>query len=93
MTSAILHLRNGCWWFGIFHYYPYHFASPFAAYLVPPDLAIGERVWMEDVIEDIVAAWGNQGCRLRLKYCEATWDGKEFIIHFDPKKDAEIWIG
>lgn len=76
-----------------FHYYPYRFAYPFAAYLVPPDLGIGERVWLEDVIEDIVAAWGNQGCRPRLKHCEATWDGKEFIIHFDPEKDAEVWIG
>lgn len=76
-----------------FDYYPYHFASPFAAYLVPPDLCIGERVWLEDVIEDIVAVWGNQGYRPRLKHCEATWDGKEFIIDFDPQKDAEVWIG
>jgi hypothetical protein len=38
-------------------YYPYHFPEAFAAYLLPPDLKDGEPVWLEDVIEDIVAVW------------------------------------
>lgn len=75
------------------YYYPYKFPSPFAAYLVPPDLAAGERVWLEDVIEDIVAVWGNQGYHPRLKHAEATWTGEAFTILFDPDKDAEIRIG
>lgn len=75
------------------YYYPYKFPSPFAAYLVPPDLAAGERVWLEDVIEDIVAVWGNQGYQPRLEHAEATWTGEDFTIHFDPDKDAEVRIG
>ena len=43
------------------HYYQYSFSSPFAAYLVPPQLEEGQRVWLDDVIEDIVAVYGNQG--------------------------------
>jgi hypothetical protein len=74
-------------------YYPYHFPSPYAAYLIPADLAAGDRIWLEDVIEDIVAVWGNQGYQPRLKHAEATWTGKDFTIHFDPATDAPEYIG
>ena len=74
-------------------YYPYHFPSPYAAYILPPDLAEGERVWLEDVIEDIVAVWGPQGYQPRLEHAEATWNGKDFVIHFTPSKDAPFLIG
>ncbi len=74
-------------------YYPYHFPAPFAAYLIPPDIRPGTRVWLNDVIEDIVAVYGNQGYHPRLKWCEATWNGDEFIIDFDPEKDAPRLIG
>lgn len=74
-------------------YYPYHFPAPFAAYLLPPDLAEGERVWLEDIIEDIVAVYGNQGWHPRLEASEATWTKGDFKIHFDPKKDAPRLIG
>lgn len=74
-------------------YYPYHFPCPYAAYVIPPDLAAGERVWLEDVIEDIVAVWGNQGYQPRLENAEATWTGKDFTIHFDPNKDAPYLAG
>jgi hypothetical protein len=74
-------------------YYPYSFPQPFAAYLVPPDLAEGERVWLQDVIEDIVAVFGNQGWRPRLECCEAVWVNGEFQIQFNPQKDATRLIG
>lgn len=74
-------------------YYPYHFPNPFAAYLVPRDLAVGEEVWLEDLIEDLVAVWGNQGYRPRLSAAPAVWNGSDFNIQFDPKRDAEHWIG
>jgi hypothetical protein len=74
-------------------YYPYHFPSPFAAYLVPQDLAIGEEVWLEDVIEDLVAVWGNQGYHPRLQAAPAIWNGADFVIQFDPQRDAQRWIG
>lgn len=74
-------------------YYPYHFPTPFAAYLVPVDLQEGERVWLEDIIEDIVAVFGNQDYHPRLEAYEAIWTNGDFQIQFDPDKDAEHWLG
>ena len=70
-------------------YYPYHFPNPFAAYLLPRDLAVGEEVWLEDLIEDVVAVWGNQGYHPRLEAGPAIWNGMDFeVIH-----QADEWIG
>jgi len=74
-------------------YYPYHFPNPFAAYLLPPDIVVGEEVWLDDLIEDLVAVWGNQGYRPRLGASAAVWNGSDFEISFDPKRDADHWIG
>jgi hypothetical protein len=74
-------------------YYPYHFPNPFAAYLIPKDLAIDECVWLEDLIEDLVADWGNQNNHPRLKSAPALWNGQDFEILFDPESDAQHWIG
>ncbi|WP_141480843.1 hypothetical protein [Marilutibacter maris] len=74
-------------------YYPYNFPNPFAAYLIPDDLVPGEAVWLEDLIEDIVAVWGNQGYHPRLACAPAIWNGEDFEILFDPAKDADEWIG
>ena len=75
------------------HYYQYSFDSPFAAYLVPRELENGQRVWLDDVIEDIVAVYGNQGYHPRLESCEAIWQNGDFEIQFDPKNDAPVWLG
>ena len=48
-------------------YYPHSFKSPFAAYLIPKDIKTGERVFIEDLIEDYVGASWNQGDTYRLK--------------------------
>jgi hypothetical protein len=74
-------------------YYPYYFPNPFAAYLVPPDITVGEEVWLEDLIEDLVAVWGNQGYSARLDAAAAVWNGSDFKITFDPKREAEFWLG
>ena len=74
-------------------YYPYQFPNPFAAYLVPADIAVGEEVWLEDLIEDRVAVWGNQGYRPRLDAAAAFWNGTDFEIAFDSERDADVWIG
>lgn len=74
-------------------YYPYQFPSPFAAYLLPKDLIEGERVWIEDVIEDIIAVFGNQCYQPRLESCEAIWKDGDFEILFDPEEDAHHWVG
>lgn len=74
-------------------YYPYQFPSPFAAYLVPSDIQIGERVFLEDLIEDYIGATWNQGDTYRLESCEAIWDGKDFEIQYDPKINRDDFIG
>ena len=65
------------------YYYPYTFPRPYAAYLIPADLQVGEKVMLEDLIEDIVGQRWNQGDVVRLASCEAEWDGKDFIIEHD----------
>lgn len=74
-----------------FHfYYPHRFESPFAAYLIPKDIAAGERVLIEDLIEDYVGGhW--QGNAFRLKSCEAIWNGKEFELQLP--EDEEFILG
>jgi hypothetical protein len=72
------------------YYYPHHFPSPFAAYLIPKDLIAGERVYIEDLIEDIVETNWNQGDSFRLQSCEAIWDGAELIIQFKDRNSIEI---
>ena len=72
------------------YYYPYHFESPFAAYLVPPDLGINEVVILEDLIEDMIGAKWNQGDTYRLKSCEAVWDGKAFVLQHAPSKEVTV---
>lgn len=71
-------------------YYPYNFKSPFAAYLVPPDLKEGEVVYLEDLIEDLIGFKWNQRVTHRLSSCEARWNGKDFDILYDAKKITRI---
>lgn len=54
---------------------------------------IGEEVWLEDLIEDLVAVWGNQGYHPRLPAAPAVWNGSDFYILFDSNRDAPHWIG
>jgi hypothetical protein len=75
------------------YYYPHHFNSPFAAYLIPDDIVVGERVFIEDLIEDYVGASWNQGDTYRLESCEAIWNGTELEIQYDPKSNRSDFIG
>lgn len=74
-------------------HYPYQFSLPYAAYLIPNDLKIGERVFLKDLIEDYVGAIWNQGDTYRLESCEAVWNGKDFEIKYDPTTDRQEFIG
>lgn len=74
-------------------YYPHSFKSPFAAYLIPKDIAVGERVYVEDLIEDFVGATWNQGDTYRLKSCEAIWTGTELEIQYNPDLHCSSLIG
>lgn len=74
-------------------YYPYHFPEPFAAYLIPPDIQPGERVWVKDLIEDFAGIIWNQGDISRLDSCEAVWDGQDLKIQYDPSKHRSYVVG
>ena len=71
-------------------YYPHSFPSPYAAYLIPSNLAEGERVYLEDLIEDLVGATWNQGDVFRLESCEAIWNGKDLEIQYDSSKRSDF---
>lgn len=68
-------------------YYPQKFEYPFAAYLIPPDIKMGEIVLLEDLIEDI----NYKG--YRLPFSEAEWTGEDFKILFDANKDIGTIVG
>lgn len=74
-------------------YYPHSFPQPFAAYLIPPDIQKGERVLLEDLIEDLVGMTWNQGNAYRLDSCEAIWTGSDFKIQFNPRRDQARSVG
>jgi len=63
-------------------YYPYHFPNPFAAYLLPSDLTVGEEVWLEDLIQDVVA-YHDSNHQPRLAAAPARWNGEDFEIRYD----------
>ena len=64
------------------YYYPYHFPSPFAAYLIPKDINLNERVFLQDLIEDYIGEHWLYGDVYRLDSCEAIWNGKDFDIQY-----------
>ncbi|TFV94485.1 hypothetical protein E4S40_10715 [Algoriphagus kandeliae] len=74
-------------------YYPYKFKSPFAAYLIPKDIETGERVFIEDLIEDYIGASWNQGDTYRLESCEAIWNGTDLEIQYDPMTNRSDFVG
>jgi len=73
------------------HYYPYGFPSPFAAYLLPNDLATGDEVWLEDLIEDIAIQYAQH--QLRLAEAPAMWNGSDFEIQFHPDSEPPYAVG
>ena len=75
------------------YYYPYTFKSPFAAYLIPKNIKVGERVFVKDLIEDYVGSSWNQGNAYRLKSCDAIWDGNDLIIQYYPEKSVTRYFG
>ena len=74
-------------------YYPHNFKSPFAAYLIPKDIKIGERVFVEDLIQDYVGASWNQGDTYRLESCEAIWNGADLDIQYKPRTSRTDFVG
>lgn len=58
-------------------------ASPIAAYMIPEGLDPGEKVYVADVIEDLIGqavATRGRGGSYRLKSAEATWTGEDLRL-------------
>ncbi len=75
------------------YYYPHRFPEPFAAYLIPPDIEEGERVFVKDLIEDFIGMSWNQGDNYRLESCEAVWDGRDLKIQYKRARDMMMAVG
>ncbi len=73
------------------HYYPYNFPNPYAAYLIPKDIVEGEKVYLDDIIEDFIGSthWGAY----RLDKHEAVWNGKDIVVSFNEETDTLHFIG
>jgi len=76
--------------YGSFAQYRYHFNNPWAAYLIPSDIKVGEQVFVWDVIQDRVGTRQNHGGSLRQGQAIATWTGEVLDI---PMLEPEVWIG
>jgi hypothetical protein len=74
-------------------FYPHAWPSPFAAYLIPPDIKIDEIVILEDLIEDLVGSSWNQGDVYRLRSCKAKWTGNDFVLDYDPERSPSHFVG
>jgi len=70
-------------------YYPYKFENPYGAYLIPPDIQLNEKVYVEDLIEDYVGGY----CWVyhRLESCEALWNGEDLEILYDEYEEPELF--
>jgi hypothetical protein len=68
---------------------------PLAAYLVPADLPIGARVFVEDVIEDVPVVFWNQGNASRLNSSPGFWSGEEIVLDrlHDEEDDPLMMLG
>lgn len=64
---------------------------PLAAYAVPQNIAVGERVFIEDLIEDSFSEIWNQGNAERRKSGSATWTGEDLVI--DPPDNFSMMVG
>jgi len=69
------------------------FSSPFAAYLIPKDIKMGERVLLADLIEDYMGASWNQGDTYGLESCEALLNGKDLEIQYDQRVNRSEFVG
>lgn len=64
---------------------------PLAAYAIPKNIAAGERVFIEDLIEDSFSETWNQGNSERRKSSGATWTGEDLLI--DSPDDLAMNVG
>lgn len=64
---------------------------PLAGYVIPPGLAEGTEVWIEDVAEDIFDAYWNQGPSKRRVSSQAVWENGDLVL--PPPREGSIIVG
>ncbi|MAX54860.1 MAG: hypothetical protein CL537_05005 [Alcanivoracaceae bacterium] len=56
--------------------------SPLAAYMIPDDIKPGDKVYVADIIEEIVGQHWNQGDSWRKISAEAVWNGEALDMNY-----------
>ena len=64
-------------------YYPQENKSLFAAYLIPKNIKIGERVFVKDLINNHFVSFPKNGNKYGTNSCEAIWNGNDLIFDFN----------
>lgn len=64
-----------------------------AAYVIPKDIKDGEIVLVEDLIENFLSYYYNQGRSKRLKSCKAIWRNNDLEIQYNPDIDCINVVG
>lgn len=76
------------WWF------PLKSTFPFAAYLIPEDVKIGQKVYVPDIIQNFIKSSWNQGDVFRLESGYGIWTGHDIQFDFPTQtKEATSIIG
>lgn len=75
-----------------YQYHHYDF-PPEAAYVIPKDIEEWEMVIIDDLIENYLSYYYNQGGSKRLKSCKAIWVNNQLQILFNPNTDRINVIG
>jgi hypothetical protein len=74
-------------------YYPHHFDSPYATYLIPPRLKPGQKVILKDVIEDYYSGEQyikGEGLTNRCAALGAVWNGQDLEIEYNRYCDVSF---
>ena len=77
-----------------FDIYPHSAQHQIAAYLLPKDIKVEEKVFLLDLIEDLVGSYiAGPGPTRRLEAAYAVWNGTDFEIQWDEARDARGYLG
>lgn len=65
---------------------------PLAAYLIPKDLPIGARVFIEDLIQDVPVVFWNQGDANRKISSAGFWNGEDIVLDQLPDEEDDPFM-
>ncbi len=65
---------------------------PLAAYLIPKDLPIGVRVFIDDLIQDVPVVFWNQGDANRMVSSAGFWNGEDIVLDQLPDEEDDPFM-